>query len=242
MLLLWFLKFFLLPCYARFLCLKLRSFIWLHLFVQLVWTWKQNISSILWHSYILIPAWPILTKFWHLICRSCLNYVSMGQCKKDVTPLLTHWSYVYFALTRRYNANGSWDFHLASSTSLLSLQENLSSCLLPTRKWLHKWYQLIEHGMAGCFPHILVASSCSCHSCAFLCPRYSILVWGCGVFSACVDRGVAGGDRGYADTRQVVQRDGGWHGQGGGSAVDDRSRKPYPSSAGLLGNGRHLLL
>ena len=26
----------------------------------------------------------------------------MGQCKKDVTPLLTHWSYVFLALTHRY--------------------------------------------------------------------------------------------------------------------------------------------
>ena len=25
----------------------------------------------------------------------------MGQCKKDVTPLLMHWSYVFFALTHR---------------------------------------------------------------------------------------------------------------------------------------------
>ena len=28
--------------------------------------------------------------------------ISMGQCKKDVTPLLTHWSYVFLALTRLY--------------------------------------------------------------------------------------------------------------------------------------------
>ena len=28
--------------------------------------------------------------------------ISMGWCKKDVTPLLTHWSYVFLALTHRY--------------------------------------------------------------------------------------------------------------------------------------------
>ena len=27
------------------------------------------------------------------------DYISMGWCKKDVTPLLTHWSYVFLALT-----------------------------------------------------------------------------------------------------------------------------------------------
>ena len=26
---------------------------------------------------------------------------TMGYCKKDITPLLTHWSYVFLALTHR---------------------------------------------------------------------------------------------------------------------------------------------
>ena len=30
----------------------------------------------------------------------------MGQRKKDVTPLLTHWSYVFVALTHRFEING----------------------------------------------------------------------------------------------------------------------------------------
>ena len=29
--------------------------------------------------------------------------ISMGKCKEDVTPLLTHWSYVFLALTHRYS-------------------------------------------------------------------------------------------------------------------------------------------
>ena len=29
--------------------------------------------------------------------------ISMGQCKKDVTPLLMHWSYIFLALTHRYD-------------------------------------------------------------------------------------------------------------------------------------------
>ena len=28
-----------------------------------------------------------------------MKIISMGYCKKDVTPLLTHWSYVFLALT-----------------------------------------------------------------------------------------------------------------------------------------------
>ena len=30
------------------------------------------------------------------------EFISMGQCKKDVIPLLTHWSFVFFALTHRF--------------------------------------------------------------------------------------------------------------------------------------------
>ena len=29
------------------------------------------------------------------------THMSMGWCKKDVTPLLTHWSYLFLALTQR---------------------------------------------------------------------------------------------------------------------------------------------
>ena len=29
--------------------------------------------------------------------------ISMGLCKKDITPLLMHWSYVFLALTHRYD-------------------------------------------------------------------------------------------------------------------------------------------
>ena len=29
-------------------------------------------------------------------------YISMGYCKKDLTPLLMHWSYIFLALTHRY--------------------------------------------------------------------------------------------------------------------------------------------
>ena len=38
------------------------------------------------------------------------TYMSMGLCEKDVTPLLTHWSYVFLALTHRC-FNGSSTTH-----------------------------------------------------------------------------------------------------------------------------------
>ena len=40
--------------------------------------------------------------FWHHdenFIKAC--YRAMGECKKDVTPVLMHWSYVFLALTHR---------------------------------------------------------------------------------------------------------------------------------------------
>ena len=46
---------------------------------------------------------PMSSRWLHLILIEA-NWgqaISMGQCKKDVTPLLSHWSYVFLALTHR---------------------------------------------------------------------------------------------------------------------------------------------
>ena len=37
------------------------------------------------------------------VIGGAMALMSMGWCKKDVTPLLTHWSYVFLALTHRCN-------------------------------------------------------------------------------------------------------------------------------------------
>ena len=39
------------------------------------------------------------------IITMMVNYmyiISMGYCKKDITPLLSHWSYVFLALTHQH--------------------------------------------------------------------------------------------------------------------------------------------
>ena len=43
--------------------------------------------------------WP------HTEYDPCTILISMGECKRDVTPLLMHWSYVFLALTHRYAAH-----------------------------------------------------------------------------------------------------------------------------------------
>ena len=37
------------------------------------------------------------------ILQKYVHKISLGYCKKDITPLLTHWSYVFLALTQRNN-------------------------------------------------------------------------------------------------------------------------------------------
>ena len=43
-----------------------------------------------------------------LICCGPVRVISMAQCKKNVTPLLTHWSYVFLVLTHRYGVIGAF--------------------------------------------------------------------------------------------------------------------------------------
>ena len=61
--------------------------------------------------------------------------ISMGQCKKDVTPLLTHWSYVILALTHRYittrNQRKKWAYLMQCPCILQSTQETKVNRLVP---------------------------------------------------------------------------------------------------------------
>ena len=44
--------------------------------------------------------------------------ISMASCKKDVTPLLTHWSYIFLAQTHRFLFQGSlctWSFEQSAA-------------------------------------------------------------------------------------------------------------------------------
>ena len=53
---------------------------------------------------------------------------SMGKCKKDVTPLLTHWSYVFLAINHRIRY---------SSKSLLFIKCPKSQCPCMLYMWRH---------------------------------------------------------------------------------------------------------
>ena len=57
----------------------------------------------------------------------CIN----GKCKKDVTPLLTHWSYAFLALTHRYRPVW-WCINLIVSSLIMGQFETY----LITKKWI----------------------------------------------------------------------------------------------------------
>ena len=41
--------------------------------------------------------------YWNDILLPSMDMISMRQCKKDVTPLLMHWIYIFLVLTHRYD-------------------------------------------------------------------------------------------------------------------------------------------
>ena len=81
------------------------------------------------------------------LCGLC--YISMGQCKKDVTALLMHWSYVFLALTHRFDrittGSGLW---CNANTDIITLQQSLwtegaSSLVVNPIIWFNGWQRLV---------------------------------------------------------------------------------------------------
>ena len=66
------------------------------------------------------------------------DYISMGWCKKDVTPLLTHWSYIFIALTQWYicSTHCSYDYH--------SLQEEITAWILIMMDATMQWWKALS--------------------------------------------------------------------------------------------------
>ena len=50
-----------------------------------------------------------ISKFLRRPTEKTFTIISMGLCKKDITPVLTHWSYVFLALTHR---SVNWEYIL----------------------------------------------------------------------------------------------------------------------------------
>ena len=67
--------------------------------------WIKNINP-WWSAYTNHECLKSITIKYVQLGNTCLvsNKKLMGLCKKDVTPLLTHWSYIFFALSHRNDA------------------------------------------------------------------------------------------------------------------------------------------
>ena len=64
----------------------------------------------------------------HFLGGASICFISMGWYKKDVTPLLTHWSYVFLALTHWYNSIWS---NIRTTPLVSSCSNCLSASKLP---------------------------------------------------------------------------------------------------------------
>ena len=80
-----------------------------------------GLQSTVWgalYFYMALYLWlePQGCRPWTSILTITLAYykVLMGLCKKDVTPLLTHWSYIFLPLTHRNTIDivGNWKIKL----------------------------------------------------------------------------------------------------------------------------------
>ena len=90
----------------------------------------------------------------------------MGSCKKDITPLLTHWSYVLLALTHQFIAASDSIVGKGAADCHLNSQEVLISWFQPTLPW----YMI---SIGWCKKD--VTAVCSNWSYAFLAPTHRYL-------------------------------------------------------------------
>ena len=92
--------------------------------IDLLWP-----SDIWWHTSVSILVRIeacCLTASSHSLnkCWLIIKDIFMGKCKKDVAPLLTHWSYVFLALTHQFVAFIWEQFHKQQEV-LMILNRNM---------------------------------------------------------------------------------------------------------------------
>ena len=74
--------------------------------------WK--LTAMYWYFYVVALMINRVNNVLNLCLNNVLNLcvrstcISMGYFKKDVTPLLTNWSYFFLALTHRFDHHDSW--------------------------------------------------------------------------------------------------------------------------------------
>ena len=89
---------------------------------------------------IMQKAFPCQMSSWWLYIYYHWHYdlISMGSCKKDVTPLLTHWSYVFLAQTHRSLFGGTAAFPIMTYFLNHTKRPMVFSCDWPCYQEDHK--------------------------------------------------------------------------------------------------------
>ena len=86
------------PNDQEFLSLTLKVIIWQYRWYFLLMYYFRIQEKKKWKYFITQNLCLFSTAKYYLQPK---HMKSMGECKKDVTPLLTHWSYIFLALTHR---------------------------------------------------------------------------------------------------------------------------------------------
>ena len=73
--------------------------------------------------------------------RNDVTYMSVGQCKKDVTPLLMHWSDIFHTLSRRYIKH---HFSLVKTFSVLRKSGEANVMKTEGLSWCVSWMEEVQ--------------------------------------------------------------------------------------------------
>ena len=88
-------------------------------------------------------------------------HISMGWCKKDVTPLLTHWRYIFLALTHQYIMRRFWTTLLITARMPWYYARHNISILFYMAPWTDSLVICMHQG--ACFCHIWPLMMCTKH-------------------------------------------------------------------------------
>ena len=96
-----------------------------HWYIFVAWGWKRvdvrsRVMSQL-NNQSIQMLYTLRIGNWTAICSLVLvkvKNISMGYCKKDVTPLLMHWSYIFLVLSHQYVDVLEFESHWTDTNSI----------------------------------------------------------------------------------------------------------------------------
>ena len=125
---------------------------WVSWWTKLCHRLLKRLSTVAWANRIRCRY--LDRKYWQLRTRMAFIFLeyhihgymqkrrnSIATCKRDVTPLLMHWSYVSFALSHRYGLQNHWYWH---ETDKLYQQQHGMKPILTSMGLLYTYHYCIK--------------------------------------------------------------------------------------------------